>query len=78
VSLPIYMDHHIHAAITAGLRRRGIDCITAAEDGAAQTPDVDLLQRATDLGRPLFSQDVDLLAITADWLKSGRPFAGLI
>ena len=57
------MDHHIHAAITEGLRQRGVDVLTAHEDGAAQLDDEELLARATQLGRVLFSQDEDLLTL---------------
>jgi hypothetical protein len=72
------MDHHVDAAITEGLRRRGIDVLTAYEDGAAQLEDADLLARATQLGRVLFSQDVDLLIIADRWLQTNREFAGLV
>jgi predicted nuclease of predicted toxin-antitoxin system len=64
LSVPFYMDHHVHAAITEGLRRRGVDVITAHEDGAAEFEDERLLQRATQRGRVLFSQDKDLLILT--------------
>jgi hypothetical protein len=33
--LSFYMDHHVPSAITAGLRRRGVAVLTAAEDGSA-------------------------------------------
>jgi uncharacterized protein (DUF433 family) len=36
VMLRLYMDVHVKAAITAGLRRRGIDVVTAQEDGGAR------------------------------------------
>jgi hypothetical protein len=78
LSLSYYMDHHVRSAITEGLRRRGIDCLTAEEDGAAEAEDEWLLERATGLGRILFSQDVDLLAIASEWLESGRRFSGLV
>ena len=32
--LRFYMDHQVHVAITAGLRRRGVDCVTLHDDGA--------------------------------------------
>lgn len=32
--LALYMDHHVPRVITDGLRLRGIDVITAYEDGA--------------------------------------------
>ena len=57
------MDHHVHAAITEGLRRRGVEVITAYEDDTAELDDQRLLERATQLGRVLFSQDKDLLTL---------------
>jgi len=78
VSLILYMDHHVHAGITAGLRRRGVDVLTAAQDGASDWDDEPLLERAGELGRVLFTQDDDLLAITHAWLKGGRDFSGLV
>ena len=56
----LYMDHHVPSAITAGLRKRGVDVLTAEEDGSARLDDDPLLDRATSLGRVLFSQDQDL------------------
>lgn len=76
--LRYYMDHHVHAAITRGLRDRGVDCLTAREDGASKFPDDQLLARATGLERVMFSQDVDMLAITSDWLARGQHFSGLV
>lgn len=61
--LRLYLDVHVKAAITAGLRRRGIDVVTAQDDGATRLEDVPLLDRAIAPGRVLFSQDDDLLAI---------------
>ena len=78
MSLRLYMDHHIPAAITAGLRRRGIDCLTAAEDGAEQREDPDLLARATEIQRILVTMDDDLLSIAAEWIRAGRPFPGVV
>ena len=63
MSLPLTMDVHVPAAIMAGLRRRGVDVLTSQEDGFAQAPDEQLLERSTDVGRVLWSQDDDLLAL---------------
>ena len=52
--------------------------LTSQDDGTQETDDEALLQRATDLGRLLFTQDDDLLAITSRWQQEGREFAGLI
>ena len=68
------MDHHVPMAVTEGLRLRGVDVLTAYEDGTAQVEDPILLQRATELGRALFTQDTDLLAFACEWQRSGREF----
>lgn len=74
----LYMDHHVPSAITAGLRKRGVDVLTAQEDGSALLDDDPLLDRATSLGRVLFSQEEDLLAIAQRRSQSGPPFAGVV
>ncbi len=74
----LYMDHHVPSAITAGLRKRGVDVLTAEEDGSATLDDDPLLDRATSLGRVLFSQDQDLLAIARRRLQTGPAFAGVV
>ena len=76
--ISIYMNQHIPRAITEGLRLRGVDVITAYEDGAGEMGDAELLDRATKLGRGLFTQDNDLLAEAAMRQKEGVPFNGVI
>ena len=57
------MDVHVRRAVTAALRLRSIDVLTAQEDGSAELADDVLLKRATELGRVLVSQeDLDLIA----------------
>lgn len=75
--LLLCMDHHVPSPITAGLRQRGVDVLTAEEDGAAALDDDSLLDRATALGRVLFTRDKDLLAIAHLCQQSGREFAGV-
>jgi hypothetical protein len=70
----LYMDHHVPSAITAGLRKRGVDVVTAEEDGSAMLDDDALLDRATSLGGVLFSQEQDLLAIANRRLRTGPAF----
>lgn len=76
--LALYMDQHIPRAITTGLRQRGLDVLTAHEDGADQFPDDLLLERATALGRVLFSQDEDLLIEARRRQRADHPFGGII
>lgn len=78
MSVPLYMDVHVPQAITEQLRRRGVDVLTAIEDGAATLPDDELLERTTVLGRVLFTQDIRFKALAEDWQRQGRQFAGLI
>jgi hypothetical protein len=72
------MDVHVRQAITMGLRLRGVDVLTAQEDGARRLSDALLLDRATALGRVLFSQDEDLLREAAQRQQRDMPFAGVI
>lgn len=78
MSVALYMDEHVHRAITAGLRLRGVDVLTAQEDGQRNVPDEVLLDRATELQRVLFSQDEDLLAEATGRQRDGIPFAGVV
>ncbi len=78
MTLALYMDHHVKRQVTAGLRRRGVDVLTAFEDGADTLPESDLLDRATALTRVLVTQDDDLLREGAFRQQHGVPFTGLI
>ena len=73
-----YMDVHVPAAVTEGLRRRDVNVLTSQEDGTQEATDLTLLQRATELGRVLFTQDDDLLAIASTWQQRHRDFAGVV
>ncbi len=72
------MDVHVPAAITRELLLRGVDVLTAQLDGSVQLSDSDLLDRATGMGRVVFSQDEDLLAEAAERQRHGKYFAGVV
>ncbi len=78
MALAFYMDQHVPKAITNGLRLRGVDVLTAYENDAGKLDDSDLLDRATELKRVLFTQDDDLLNEAAKRLREGVPFYGVI
>jgi len=78
MSIALYMDVHVRKAVTTGLRLRGVDVLTAQEDGTATLPDNLLLDRAMETHRVLFSQDDDLLAEAELRQREDRPFAGVI
>ncbi len=46
MTVRLYMDEHVPRAITAGLRRRGGDVVTAQDNGRRHTPDPEVLDRA--------------------------------
>lgn len=78
MSVSLYFDVHISYAITLGLRLRGVDVLTSQEDGTRELDDNLLLDRATDLGRVLFSQDRDLLREAHKRQQNGLTFGGVI
>ena len=78
MAIALYMDVHIPQAITEQLRRRGVDVLSAIEDGATELPDNELLERATVLGRVLFTQDIGFRAMAHNWQHQEKKFAGLI
>lgn len=57
----LYADENVEAQITSGLRKRGVDILTAEEDGYRHTDDNLILDRAGELGRVPFSRDQDFL-----------------
>jgi hypothetical protein len=61
-----------------GLLLRGVDVLTAQMDGTTRLDDPGLMDRATKLGRVLFSQDDDLLVEATKRQRSGELFSGLI
>jgi hypothetical protein len=74
----LYLDVHVPAALAEQLRRRGVDVLTAQEDGAAELDGADLLDRSAELCRLLFTQDMRLAGLAEDWQYTDRKFAGLV
>ena len=78
MAVSLYMDVHIPWSITDQLRRRGMDVLTAIEDRADEFPDDAILQRAYELGRVVFTQDIRFKTLAEQWQRRERPFAGLL
>jgi hypothetical protein len=78
MALSLDMDVHVPIAVTEGLRRRGLDVLASQDDGTVRMSDEELLVRATELRRVLFTQDDDLLQIASNWQEAGRSFAGIV
>jgi predicted nuclease of predicted toxin-antitoxin system len=78
VSIALYMDVHVPAAITRALLRRGVDVPTAQADGTMRLPDDALMNRASSLNRVLFSRDEDFLGEAMMRQSIGVAFAGVV
>jgi hypothetical protein len=76
--IALYMDENVEGQIVRGLRSRGIDVLTAEEDGRNETPDPEVLERATRLGRVAFSRDQDFLREATRRQRNGEAFGGVI
>ena len=78
MSVSLYFDVHVRRAVAETLRLRGAEVLTAQADGAARLPDSQLLDRAMQLRRVLFTQDEDLLAEATRRQRVGEAFAGVV
>ncbi len=76
--LDFYFDHHVHSAIFAGLRKRGIDVLTAFDDGFDERDDESLLVRSAELGRVLVTYDLGFLSRASRWQHADRVFPGIV
>ncbi|MGD9853937.1 MAG: DUF5615 family PIN-like protein [Planctomycetaceae bacterium] len=55
-----------------------MDAVTAFDDGCAERDDVDLLARAAELGRIVFTQDEDFLVLAREWQTQRTTFHGVV
>lgn len=72
------MDVHVDGRITRRLRARDCDILTSQGDGTREWPDPAVLDRATLLGRVLFTQDRDFLKEATMRQRQGVTFPGII
>jgi hypothetical protein len=74
--IQFYMDEHVPTAVTAGLRLRDVDVLTAQEADMLAASDKDHLALAVRERRVLFTQDADFLRLHATgMLHSGIAYA---
>ena len=52
--------------------------LPAQDDGAGELTDEELLQRATELGRTIFTHDIHFKAMAEDWQRQGKSFSGFL
>lgn len=78
MSVRFYMDEQVPRQITLGLRIRGVDVLTVQEDGRSGLLDPDVLARATELQRVLFTRDDDFFPIANELLAASIDFYGIV
>jgi uncharacterized protein DUF5615 len=71
------MDVHVPRVVIDQLRRRGVDVISAHEDGTFTLDDEAILVRATQQNRMVVTQDIRFAARAGTWQTEGRHFSGL-
>jgi hypothetical protein len=68
-----YTDEHVSRAVIRGLRKRGVDVLTAPEAGLLGATDQQHLDKALAQGRVPFTQDDDFLRLHS----AGTAHAGI-
>jgi predicted nuclease of predicted toxin-antitoxin system len=75
LDFPLLTDENIAPDVVEGLRARGCDLRTAAEERLIARPDVEVLERATSQGRVVVTHD---LGFGRSAIIAGATFLGII
>lgn len=78
MAIALYMDENVPRQILLGLRLRGVDVLSVQEDQRSGEPDPQVLARANELQRVLFTRDDDFLVIANQLLQEETNFIGII
>lgn len=74
----LYTDENVRGPVVRQLRNRDVDLLRAQDDIPPGTPDHEVLDRASKLGRVLYTEDDDLLEEAAERQRTGVAFAGVV
>ncbi|HEY7675812.1 MAG TPA: DUF5615 family PIN-like protein [Candidatus Methylomirabilis sp.] len=75
--LRFFFDECADDDVARGLRRRGVDVITAAELRRKALTDAEQLEFARRTGRVIYTTDRHFLALVPAWLQEGIDFPGV-
>ncbi|WP_333655477.1 DUF5615 family PIN-like protein [Dissulfurispira sp.] len=64
--MKIYADENIERSIIEGLRRRGIEVISAIELGYAGKPDAFHIEKASEIKAVILTHDTDFLRLASN------------
>jgi len=76
--LKIYTDENVDIRIVEGLRRRGVDVLSAREKGALGINDEEHFEKAKDLKAVIFTHDPHFIEIAERLVESDKGHYGLI
>lgn len=63
-------DECVDGRVLAGLRRRGVDVVTAHEEGLLSASDHRQIERASQLGRTAVTVEISSPSFTISWLAA--------
>jgi len=64
MTVAIYIDENVHRAIADELRIRGVDALSVREDNRTGISDPEVLERARELKRIVFTRDQALYLVS--------------
>ncbi len=74
----IYADESAGVAIAEGLKRRGLEAVSARDVGNLGLTDEEQLIYSGKENATIFTHDTDFLQIAARWLNEGKTHQGII
>jgi predicted nuclease of predicted toxin-antitoxin system len=74
----LYTNESVSVAIAEGLKRRGVEALSARDAGNPGLTDEQQLVYAQALNMLLFTHDEDFLKIAHERLAAGQPHSGII
>ena len=74
----IYANESASVAITEGLRRRGVDALSARDAGNLGLTDEEQLIYANNEKMTILTHDTDFLQMASRWLDEGKTHQGII
>ena len=77
-NIRIYANESASVAIAEGLKRRGVDALSARDAGNLGLTDEEQLIYATKERMTILTHDTDFLQIASRWLEEGRTHQGII
>lgn len=78
MAIKIYANESVPVAIVAGLKRRGVETISARDSGNLGLTDEQQLEYAQINQMPIFTHDADFLRLAYEWTQAGQDHWGII